>query len=148
MNSILEEFRHLDADHVKKGDAILEEGSQSQVLYVLAHGSVDVYKGETRVASSSEPGAVFGEISVLLDAPHTATVRAAEDSTFYKVENPEHFLQAHPVVALHVSRLLAKRLDTLTRYLIDVKQQFEGDDHIGMVDDILDSLINRQPKML
>lgn len=146
MNAILEQFRHLDPEQIKKGTNLMEEGSQTRILYVLAYGKVDILKGETRVARADEPGSVFGEISVLLNTPHTATVRTAEECTIYRVENPEAFLQSHPAVALHVSRLLARRLDTLTRYLIDVKRQFEGDGHLGMVDDVLESLINRQPK--
>jgi CRP-like cAMP-binding protein len=31
----------------------------------------------------AEPGAVFGELSVLLDQPHTADVRALETSQFH-----------------------------------------------------------------
>jgi hypothetical protein len=42
--------------------------------------------------------------------------------------------------------LLARRLDALNKYLVDVKQQFEGHDHIGMVDEVLDTLLHRQPR--
>lgn len=143
---ILAPYRHLEPVTIAAETNIITEGSQSSVLYILAAGSVNVLKGETRVAHCSEPGAVFGEISVLLNTPHTATVRTVGEASIYQIDNPETFLKEHPEVALHVSRLLARRLDTLTRYLIDVKQQFEGDSHIGMVDDILDALINRQPK--
>ena len=48
--------------------------------------------------------------------------------------------------SLHVAELLARRIDTLNRYLIDVKNQYEGHDHLGMVDDVLGSLMHRQPK--
>ncbi|MEO0452656.1 MAG: cyclic nucleotide-binding domain-containing protein [Verrucomicrobiota bacterium] len=148
MSNILDQFKHLDAVQVKSGTEVITEGSDLNQLHVLAYGGVDIYKGETRVASANQPGSVFGEISVLLKTPCTATVKTTQDSTFYIVEQPDAFLQANPVVALHVSRLLAVRLNNLTQYLIDVKNQFEGDDHIGMVEDILNTLINRQPKEL
>ena len=51
-----------------------------------------------------------------------------------------------PLICFHVCVLLARRLDSLTRYLVDVKQQFEGHDHIGMVDEVLEALLHRQPK--
>ena len=45
---------------------------------------------------------------------------------------------------MHVSEVLARRLDALNKYLVDVKQQFEGDDHLSMVDEVLEVLMNRQ----
>jgi hypothetical protein len=33
----------------------------------------------------------------------------------------------------------------LNRYLVDVKQQLAGDDHLGMVDGVLATLLHRQP---
>ena len=41
--------------------------------------------------------------------------------------------------------MTAARLDGLTQYLVDVKEQFAGhDDHLGMVDRILDTLVHHQ----
>ena len=39
-------------------------------------------KDETEIATVAEPGAVFGELSILLDQPHTADVLALETSQF------------------------------------------------------------------
>ena len=41
--------------------------------------------------------------------------------------------------------MTAARLDGLTQYLVDVKNQFAGrDDHLAMVDGILHSLVHHQ----
>jgi hypothetical protein len=41
--------------------------------------------------------------------------------------------------------MTAARLDGLTQYLVDVKQQFAGlDGHLGMIDQILDTLVHHQ----
>jgi CRP/FNR family cyclic AMP-dependent transcriptional regulator len=53
---------------------ILADGARAGVLYVLIEGEVAVFKGDYQLHLISKPGAVFGEISVLLDIPHTATV--------------------------------------------------------------------------
>ena len=93
----------------------------------------------------NDPGAVFGEISVLLDTVHTATVRTLDALTFYVVDDPLAFLRSAPDVALGVARMLAKRLHAMTTYLVDLKQQFEHhDDHLGMVDEVLDALTHSQ----
>jgi CRP-like cAMP-binding protein len=93
-----------------------------------------------------EPGAVFGEIAVLLDTGHSADVRAAEPSALYVIENPREYLREHPDFHLHVSELIARRLGALVKYLADVKQQYEGHDHLGMVDQVLETLVHRQPR--
>jgi hypothetical protein len=35
----------------------------------------------------------------------------------------------------------------LNRYLVDVKAQYEGHDHLGMVDEVLETLMHRQPRV-
>ena len=72
---------------VAAGTEVLHEGGRTGHLYVLIEGRLDVIRGDTVVASLSEPGAVLGEMSVLLDAPHTATVRAAADSVVYEIDD-------------------------------------------------------------
>jgi CRP-like cAMP-binding protein len=65
------------------GEAVLTAGSTSGRLLILKRGAVVILKGSVEIAKVKEPGAVFGEISALLDQPHTADVRALEDSQFY-----------------------------------------------------------------
>jgi CRP-like cAMP-binding protein len=88
----------------------------------------------------------MGEIAALLNSGHSADVVAATPASLYVIEHPRAFLREHPDFHLHVSELLAKRLSNLVRYLADVKQQFADHDHIGMVDQVLDTLIHRQPR--
>ncbi len=127
------------------GEMILEQGETSSLLLILIEGEVEVLRDEIRVARSAEPGAVFGEMSVLLGGPCTATVRALQSVEMAVVEQPEAFLRGSPAASLHVAVLLARRLDALNRYLIDVKYQYEGHDHLSMVDDVLGTLMHRQP---
>ena len=79
---------------------ILHEGGRTGHLYVLIEGRLEVVKGDTVVATITEPGAMLGEMSVLLDKPHTATVRAAADSTIYEIDDAASFLRKQPAVAL------------------------------------------------
>ena len=72
---------------------------------MLIEGAVEVRKGEQPVASVREPGALFGEMAILLGTPHTASVVATEPSRLYVIEDPQVFL-ASPGILLHVSQLL------------------------------------------
>jgi CRP/FNR family transcriptional regulator, cyclic AMP receptor protein len=95
------------------------------------------------VATVAEPGAVLGEMSVLLGEPHTATVRAAAQSIIYELDDASAFLNEQPAVALLIARLLAQRLNIANSYLADLKRQYAGQgDHLAMVGDILQCMIN------
>ena len=131
---------------VSAGTLIIHEGGTTGHLYVLIEGRLEVVKGDTVVAIITEPGAVLGEMSVLLDQPHTATVRAASDSTVYEIGDAASFLREQPAVALLIARLLAQRLNVATTYLADIMQQYAGHgDHLAMVGEILQSMINLPP---
>ena len=134
MSKILELIRDREICRFEPGQIVMERGSPTDRLYVLIHGTVEVVKDDVRVSTISEAGATFGEISVLLEGDHTATVRALTPCSFHVLENPRELLQTSPLICFHVCVLLARRLDSLTRYLVDVKRQFEGHGHIGMVD--------------
>ncbi len=124
-----------------EGETILAQGKTAGVLVVLAEGAVEISKQNVRITTIDDPGAVFGEISILLQRPHTATVRALERSECHLIGNPDAFLAAHPEINLEIARLLATRLSGLTHYLVDLKRQFESrDDHLGMVDEVLENL--------
>ena len=131
---------------VSAGTLIIHEGGRTGHLYVLIEGRLEVVKGDTVVANITEPGAVVGEMSVLLDQPHTATVRAASASTIYEFGEAASFLGDQPAVALLIARLLAQRLNVATTYLADIMHQYAGHgDHLAMVGEILQSMINLPP---
>ena len=147
MSAALDDLKKLPLLTYPPGGIICEQGHEDGKVYFLEKGAVEVLKNGVLVAEVSEQGAVFGEMAILLKIPHTATVKATEESHLYVVEEPEKFLNKHPEAILHVARILAKRLDSLNRYLVDVKSQFkEFDDHVSMVDEVLDSLMAKHPR--
>lgn len=146
MFSILEALRDHPMQHFAPGEAVIEQGTTTGLIFFLREGAVEVLKDGVTVATASEPGAVFGDLSALLGEPHTATVRASQACVFHIVSDSHAFLERNPQAALHLCRLLARRLDAVNKYLVDVKQQFAGHDHLGMVDGVLDTLMHRQPR--
>lgn len=147
MLSVLSRYDDGRKQQVEAGAELLTEGTRSGRLFVLADGVLEVVRGDTQVALVTEPGAIFGEMSVLLDTPHTASVRALMPSSVYVFDDAAAFLRADPEIAFFVARMLAQRLNAATSYLVDVKQQYEGhSDHLGMVGEVLESLLH-QPDM-
>ena len=145
MHSVLESCDIKKKKLIAAGTVLLKEGSRTGYIYVLAEGMIEVLRGETQVAVVSEPGSVFGEMSVLLDTPHTATVRTLSSATMYAFDDAAGFLRSDPQIAFEIARLLAQRLNSATTYLVDLKRQYAGQgNHLGMVSDVLASLIHQQ----
>ena len=145
MASILDSCVGAKRQDFAPGTILLSEGDTSGKLYVLAEGTVEVLRGDTPVAIVGGPGSIFGEMSVLLNRPHTATVRAASQVSAFVFDDAENFLKSHPEIAFFLGRLLAERLNAATTYLVDIKRQFEGHgNHLGMVGEVLETLIHQQ----
>ena len=124
------------------GEIVITEGGRSGALYFLVEGKVEVTREGVSLALIEEPGTVLGEISILLDRPHIAEVRAVDRTVFHMAADAETFLKEHPAVNLYLARSLAKKVDAMSCYLADLKQQYAGDDSgLGMVGEVLDSLM-------
>jgi CRP-like cAMP-binding protein len=148
MQDVLAPFRSLPKQQLEKGVLLFREGERSGKLYILVEGSVEVLKEDLRITAIREPGAVFGEMSILLQIPHTATVVVQSPSTFHILESPMPFLHEHPDAMVHVAQILAHRLRSLTQYLLNVKDQFkETEGHLGLVNEVLDTLIHHHPRL-
>lgn len=106
------------------GETLLNAGSKTGLLLILKKGAVAIFQDGIEMAKVTEPGAVFGELSALLDQPHTADVRALETTQFH-VANADALLVQNPVALLYVAAVLARRLDAANRTLIELKRQIQ-----------------------
>src|SRR5262245_11971486 len=106
------------------GETALAAGSRSGRLLILKNGAVAIIKDAIEIAKVAEPGAVFGELSALLDQPHTADVRALETSQFH-VADAANLLSQDSVALLYVAEVLARRLDGANRALIELMNQLQ-----------------------
>ena len=107
------------------GETVLFTGSTSGRLVILKTGKVSVVKDDIQIAEVAQPGAVFGELSALLDQPHEADVFALEASQFH-VADAKTLLKEDPIALLHVAAVLARRLDNANRALIELKSQLQA----------------------
>lgn len=147
MSDILTIVSNLPKVEFEPGEEVLTEGSKSGRMYFLVNGLVAIVRSGVQVAEVSDPGAVFGEMALLLDAPHTATVKALVRTRFHVVENGAGLLRENAEVSAYIAAVLARRLDSLNRYLISLKRRGASeDDPAGLVDDMLDALINQEPE--
>jgi CRP/FNR family transcriptional regulator, cyclic AMP receptor protein len=107
------------------GETVFAAGSRTGRLLILRKGAVAIVKEAIEIAKVAEPGAVFGELSALLDQPHTADVRALETSQFH-VADAATLLGQDPIALLYVAVVLARRLDGANQALIELKSQVQA----------------------
>jgi CRP/FNR family cyclic AMP-dependent transcriptional regulator len=143
MIEIEEDLKEFPLVSLATGELLLTQGGKTDCIYFMVQGSVKITKDDYEVATVSDEGAVFGELSILLNKEHSASVECLEDSKFYCIENPVEYLEDHPKVIWHIAQILGLRIFNLNQYLVDLKQQDEGEDHLQMVEDVLGVLLNQ-----
>jgi len=99
-----------------KGRTIVAEGEPSQSLYVLLSGRAKVQRSDTEgkevILSVLGPGECFGEMSLIDDAPRSASVITLESSDFMSIakESFKAILASSPEICLRIMKGLVKRL--------------------------------------
>jgi CRP-like cAMP-binding protein len=145
MSDLLEYCADLPVVTVEPGDCVVHQGRMAEAVYVLIEGEVQMERDGIAFATVTYPGAVFGEMSTVLQRPATASARVMTRSRMHVAHDPLTMLRDRPEVTLAVLRLTAGRLDAMTHYLADVRTQYAGSaGHLGLVDGVLESLLHYQ----
>lgn len=146
MTEILWRFEDLPPRHFAPGEKLIEQGGSTGRLFVLKSGTVTIVRDGVVVTSVAEPGAVFGEMSVLLERPHTASVVAATPVEAYGLDDGLQFLEQRPALALQVAVLLAGRLENTTGLVTRLKAGAVEKQHdIGLFERLIGFLTGHPP---
>ena len=135
---------HLPEIELAAGDTLVDEGRAAGGLWVLVSGALEVRKGTVQVNTITRPGALIGEISVLLDTVYSATVRATGPTRLRHAADGRALLASDPSITRLVAVGLAERLNFVTTYLADLKHQYGDAPGLSMVSDVLSQLAQRQ----
>ena len=144
MTDMLALSAHLPEIELAPGDTVVHEGGPASGLWVLVSGALQVHKGSALVNTINRPGALVGEVSVLLDTVHSATVRATERSIVRHAADGLALLSSDPAITRLVAVGLAERLNFVTTYLADLKHQYGDAPGLSMVPEVLSQLAQRQ----
>jgi PAS domain S-box-containing protein len=106
------------------GQTIFLEGDDSQDLYILVAGQVEIFKGDMKIRDITQEGAVFGEVSFFLGDKRTASVKAKTKVKVVCIPKEEitRFLEECPTAAPDIIRHLSLRLDEATQMLYGLKE--------------------------
>ena len=135
---------HLPEVTLAPGDVLVREGNPNGPVWVLRSGALTVSKGGTEVNTISLPGAVVGEMSLLLGLDHGATVVAATPARLRVAEDGAALLASDPAIMRLVAEGLARRLNFVSTYLADLKEQYGDAPGLSMVSDVLSTLSHHE----
>src|SRR5499427_3324286 len=121
--AVLQRITALPLATYQPGETVIAAGTRTGRLLILRKGVVTIEKEGTVITKVTEPGAVFGELSALLNLPHTADVRTLETSEFRVA--PAELLEEDPVALLYVSAILAHRLNLANQAVVELKSQIK-----------------------
>ncbi len=144
MDDMLALTRHLPEIEYAPGEVVITEGGESPGVWILVSGSLRVTKNGKEVNTVEQPGALIGEMSILLGVPDSATVEAAERCVMRYATDGEALLTSDPRIIHLVAVGLAERLNFVTTYLADLKTQYGDAPGLAMIPDVLRQLAQQQ----
>lgn len=112
--------QHAISRSYPKNSIIINEGDQTDSLYVVLTGKVKVYlsdeSGKEVILNIQGPGQYFGELALVDDAERSASVITMEKSTFLVITKAEFkdVLAKHPNIAFNLIRDLTNTVRSLT----------------------------------
>jgi len=93
------------------GEMIMKKGEIGRTLFIISRGDVEVLDDAGEVVATLGDGNFFGEISLLMSAPRTATVRANSYCDLYMLDKSDftRVLRDRPKVAQSLMEIATKR---------------------------------------
>ena len=102
-----------------ESETLFREGERGQEMYYVLSGGVSLTRKGTRLVTLTK-GGYFGEMSMLLDAPRTATAVVSEPGTSLVVISRDNFdmiLRENPGIVQTILVEMASRLKTTNERL-------------------------------
>ncbi len=135
--------QHLDEKQYLAGQRIFSTGDEGGTMYLVESGQVELFVTDTndeRVhLAYVDKGELFGDLSLLVNEPRSASAQAVENSTVFIVDRHdlEMLVKSHPHAALDMMSMLGKRIretDILLRNRVvsrNVNEEMQGATTLG-----------------
>ena len=106
------------------GQTIFLEGDDSQDLYILVTGQVEIFKGDKKIRDITEEGSIFGEVSFFLEDRRTASAKAKAkvEAVCVPKEEITHFLTECPTAGQEIIQRLSRWLNEATQMVYGLKE--------------------------
>src|SRR5437773_11118658 len=106
----------LDLRSVAKGEVLFRTGDPGDRMFVVRHGSVEIFAqdkmGQKIILETAGPGEQFGELALFDGGARTAAAAAVEDSEVLSLDREDllGFIRRHPDAGLDMLAIMARRI--------------------------------------
>jgi CRP-like cAMP-binding protein len=106
------------ASHFEPAQIIVTQGTPGQAFYLVLAGRVEIVR-DNKSLGAFGAGDFFGEMSLLDQAPRSATIRAIEptDCLMLSSWDFKSLLEKHPSIAIKLLEVLSRRLRVADEHL-------------------------------
>ena len=118
-NRLIEICMIMKKEKFKKGDKIFSEGEMGEKLYLIKKGKVKVFKNLKFIRELCE-GNCFGEVSVLINEPRSATIIAESDLSLFSL-NKDDF---NSIIDKRMLAYLTKKISLQDNFNLNLKDLF------------------------
>lgn len=93
------------------GQIVVTQGTPGQAFYLIISGRVEIVR-DGRSLGAFGPGDFFGEMSLLDQAPRSATIKALDQTSCLMLSSWDFkaLLERHPGIAIKLLEILSRRL--------------------------------------
>lgn len=130
----------LNQQQFPAGAVLIPAGGKLNTMFVLRSGEVEVVRDGFVITTIRQPGTIFGEMAVLLDMPHSATVRAVTPVEVFAIPDAVRVLEQRPHLLLQIARLLARRVANTTAALVAAERDAAHASAMVLPGDTIDRL--------
>ena len=97
--------------YFQPGQIIVTQGTPGQAFYLIISGRVEILRDNVSLGAFG-PGDFFGEMSLLDQAPRSATIRALDQSECLMLSSWDFrsVLERHPSIAIKLLEVLSRRI--------------------------------------
>jgi CRP-like cAMP-binding protein len=114
------------------GDRLIcRENDPGDSFYIILSGSVEVFSQRLqKYIASLHAGEFFGEISLLMGIPRSASVRTLEDTILFVIDRNDlqRLLVTHRNLADRIAEKLSERQQSLKTLGLLVDEEIEGEE--------------------
>ena len=97
--------------HYIKDEIISSEGERAKNIFMLIDGTIGIFKGDEKISEFNKEGDIVGEMSLILNRPRTATIKAITDCTLLTIEGDlDSIVKQYPDISKKIIKALAERL--------------------------------------
>lgn len=110
------------------GETIIYQGLYGEEMYIILKGKVQVFvlnpfDGTEANVAELGTGDVFGEMSLFHGGKRSASIRALEPCTMFRItkDGLDAYIKMDPSMAVRLMKIIAKRLVEAESYIKDYK---------------------------